>query len=159
MPEDATSHINDIMEELFGLHPAPEILVQQTSETILRLAKLGQVILMGRAAAVITAELPQVLRVRLVAPLEKRVEFMKITEGLSAKEARARVHQEDLGRRRYFKRYFNKNDNDPLLYHLVINTGLVSLDDAARIIGDVVLQRPAPVLSEPPVLSSELVLG
>ena len=78
---------------------------------------------------------------------------------LSAKEARARVHQEDLGRRRYFKRYFNKNDNDPLLYHLVINTGLVSLDDAARIIGDVVLQRPAPVLSEPPALSSELVLG
>ena len=44
MPEDATSHINDIMEELFGLHPAPEILVQQTSETILRLAKMVPVV-------------------------------------------------------------------------------------------------------------------
>ncbi|HKI70063.1 MAG TPA: cytidylate kinase-like family protein, partial [Verrucomicrobiae bacterium] len=102
MPEDAVSHINSIMEELFGLHPPSEVLVHQTSETILRLAKLGRVILLGRAAVLVTAHLPHVLRVRLVAPLKQRIEFMQRTEGMNHKEARERVHEEDQGRKRYF---------------------------------------------------------
>lgn len=144
MPEDAVSHINSIMEELFGLHPPSEFLVQQTSETILRLAKLGRVILLGRAAVLVTAHLPHVLRVRMVAPLEQRIEFMQQTEGLSGEEAAERVHEEDHGRKRYFKKYFHRNDDDPLLYHLVLNTGLISYDETARIIADRVLnQKPA----------------
>jgi cytidylate kinase len=143
MPEDRISQIDDIMDQLFGLHPPTEILVQQTSETILRLAELGNVILLGRGAAIITANLPHVLRVRLVAPMEKRIENMREFEGLSPKAAKERIHREDRGRKRYFKKYFGKNDDDSLLYHLVINTGLFSLDDAVRLIGDAVMHRSA----------------
>ena len=46
---------------------------------------------------------------------------------------------EDRGRERYLKKYFNADINDPLLYHLIINTGLVGYDDAAKLIGDAVL--------------------
>ena len=36
-------------------------------------------------------------------------------------------------------RYFNREIDDPLLYHLVINTDLVPYEIAARMIGDAVL--------------------
>src|SRR5579864_9468147 len=66
MPEDRVSEINDIMDELFGLHPSSWLLVRKTSETILHLAELGNVIVIGRAANIVTARLPHAFHVRLV---------------------------------------------------------------------------------------------
>jgi cytidylate kinase len=37
------------------------------------------------------------------------------------------------------KEYFNADINDPLLYHMIINTGPVNYDDAAKLIGEAVL--------------------
>ncbi len=48
---------------------------------------------------------------------------------------------EDRGRRRYLKKYFGGELEDPLLYHLVLNTDLISSADAAHIIGDAALKR------------------
>jgi cytidylate kinase len=141
MPEDRVLEINDIMDELFGLHPPSWTLVQQTSETILHLAELGNVIILGHGAYVITAKLPHVFHVRVVASLDKRIEHMQQFEGLSKKAATERIQREDRGRERYLKKHFGKNIDDPLLYHMVINTDLISLDDAARLIGDAVLHQ------------------
>jgi cytidylate kinase len=141
MPEDRISEMTDTMDELFGLHPPSWTLVRQTAETILRLASLGNVILIGRGAAIITAKLDHVFNVRLVGSLEKRVRRFQEANHLSAKEAMERVHKEDLGRRRYLKKYFDKDIDDPLLYHLVINTDLVPYEQAARMVADAVLKR------------------
>jgi cytidylate kinase len=139
IPEDRISQIDDIMSELFGLRPGSWTLVEQTAETILHLAGVGNVILLGRGAHVVTASLPGMVHVLLVAPLEKRIENMQQFEKLSRPAARQRILREDRGRARYLKKYFGKNIEDPLLYHLVINTGFVPLDAAARLIGDLVL--------------------
>ena len=40
---------------------------------------------------------------------------------------------------RYLKEHFDADVNDPLLYHMIINTGRVNYDDAAKLIGDAVL--------------------
>jgi|DewCreStandDraft_4_1066084.scaffolds.fasta_scaffold75452_1 cytidylate kinase len=143
MPEDRISEIADTMDELFGLHPSSWTLVHKTAETILQLAELGNVILIGRGANVITSNLDYVFHVRLVAPLEKRIRHVQELRQVSAREAAALIEKEDLGRRRFLKKYFNKDIDDPLLYHLTINTGLFSYEDAARLIGQAVLQRRA----------------
>jgi cytidylate kinase len=44
------------------------------------------------------------------------------------------AEEQDLARRRYVKQFFAKNIDDPLLYHLVLNTDLLSIDAAARMI-------------------------
>jgi cytidylate kinase len=134
MPENWTSEIEDIIDDLFGLHPPTEILVRQTAETILRLAKLGNMIIIGRGANVITAKLDSVFHVRLVAPLERRVERIEESDHLDQAGALELIRREDKGRTRYLKKYYHKDINDPLLYHLVINTGLVGYEGAARII-------------------------
>jgi len=145
MPEDRITEINDIMDELFGLRPSSWTLVQKTAETILHLAELGNVILVGRGSTIITAKLPHVVHVRLIGSLEQRIQKMREFESLDQNEAARRVHDEDLGRQRYVRKHFEENIDDPLLYHLVINTDHVSLDDAASLIGDYALNRKCPV--------------
>ncbi len=142
MPEDCISEISDTMDELFGLHPPSWTLVHKTADTILHLAELGNVIVIGRGATVITSRLHYVFHVRLVGSLEHRVKYMQEREHLSAQAAQAQVLREDLGRARFVKKYYHKDITDPLLYHLVINTDFVSFDEAARIIADMVMPEP-----------------
>jgi cytidylate kinase len=145
--EDRISEVADTMDELFGLHPPSWTLVRQTAETILRLAEQGNVILIGRGSNVITAKLPSAFHVRLVGSLDKRVEYIARLEHLTPKAAREFVRREDRGRRRYLKKYFNKDVDDPMLYHLVINTDLVPYAEAAHLIAQSVLSH-APVTAD-----------
>jgi len=143
MPEDKISEISDTMDELFGLHPPSSTLVHKTALTILHLAELGKVIIIGRGATVITSKLDYVFHVRLVGSLERRVRNMEKLNGINHHEALELVCREDLGRKRYLKKYFNKDIDDPLLYHLVINTDLVSYEEAAGLIADAVMSPAA----------------
>ncbi|MGA4644470.1 AAA family ATPase [Limisphaera sp. 4302-co] len=143
LPEDTSSQLDDILDDLFGLRPDSWTVVQETAETILRLAMLGHVILIGRAAAVVTARLPHVLHVRLVAPFEVRVERVQADRKLSRKEAEEVVRREDRGRARYWKRYYGADIADPLLYHLVLNTGRLSCEAAVAVIVQALRAGPA----------------
>lgn len=143
MPEDRISEIADTLDELFGLHPPSWLLVRQTAETILHLAELGNVIVIGRGANVITSRLDYVFNVRLVGSLEQRVKRMQESEHLTSKEALELVQRQDLGRRRYLKKYFNKDIDDAVLYHLVLNTDLVACDEAAGLIVNAVTPQVA----------------
>jgi cytidylate kinase len=139
LPEDCVSAIEDFVSEILGAHPPLRKVVAQSAETILKLAAMGNVILIGRASNLITARLPRVLHVRLVAPLETRVAHCQKAYGMTRAKARAFCRREDLGRKRYVKKYFNADVADPRLYHLVLNTGLTGFDDAAKIIADAAL--------------------
>jgi cytidylate kinase len=86
------------------------------------LAASGNVILVGRGAAVISAGLPHVLRVRLVAPFEFRVRHFAQSHGIPETEAVRAVRTNDTARRRYVRAYLNSDVTDALHYDLVINT-------------------------------------
>jgi cytidylate kinase len=141
MSEDRISHIADIMDELFGLHPPSETLVQKIAETVLQLTELGNVILVGHGATVVAAKCEHAFHVRLVGSLEKRAQHIQEMRHLSKQAALEFIHTEDRGRKRFLKKYFNRDIDDPLLYHLVINTDLVSYEKAAQLIGSAVLNR------------------
>ena len=136
MPEDRITEIADIMDELFDLHPSSWTLVRQTSETILRLAALGNCILIGRAANIVTAKLEHGFHVRLVGSPETRVERMMNFEELTRKAALERVAEQDRARRRYAHKYFHKDLTDALFYDLVINTDSFPCEQAAHLIAE-----------------------
>jgi len=149
MPEDSTSEIADIMDEVFDLHPSSWTLVHQMSETILRLAALGNCILIGRGANVITAKLNPGFHVRLIGSLEKRAERIQHFEQLTRREALALAEQQDRARGGYVKKYFGRAIDDPLLYDLVINTDSFSCDEAAALIAQAVLKSVPVRRAEP----------
>ena len=141
LSEDKISEIEDIMDGLFGLHPAKWTLVHKTSQMLLNLAHMGYVILVGRGANVVTRKLPGGFHVRLVGSFKKRLEHVKEYYHLDAKNGKTFIQKEDIGRKNYLKKYFGKDINDPLLYDLVINTDTVSYSSAAEIIANAVLKR------------------
>lgn len=136
MPEDRISEIQDMAEELFGLHPSSWTLVHKTSETILHLARMGNAVLVGRGANVITQKfLTNGFHVRLVCSLEKRIKHVQDYYRVPQDRALEFIKKEDRGRKRYLKDHFNKDIDDPLLYNIVINTSGTPYEDAAKIIG------------------------
>lgn len=140
MPEDKSDYVNSMIEEILGLHPDPRTLVEHTVDTVLRVAAVGNAIIVGRGGNIITSRLPNVLHVRLVAPLESRIRRIRRHRNLTEREARLYISAADRGRERYVKHYFNENVADPLHYHLVLNTGMIPDDRAARIIADTALR-------------------
>ena len=139
LPEDRVSYLEDIMADLIQAYPPSQTVIRQTTETILKLASVGNVILIGRGGNIITARLPNMFHVRLVAPLEDRIEYSRKFYEMTKAGARKFCRREDLGRERYLKKYFHANINDASLYHLVINLGLIDNENAAKLIGDTML--------------------
>jgi cytidylate kinase len=140
LPEDRVSAIEDTLADIFGVRPTAETLVQQTAETILKFVELGNVIIVGRGANFITAKQEHVLHVRLVAPLEDRIERIVRDDGKTPAEARKFCLEEDQQRARYIKKYFHADINDSVNYHLVINTTRLGYDNVAKLIGECALR-------------------
>jgi cytidylate kinase len=140
LPEDRASQIEDTLADIFGVHPPTQKVIQQTAETLLQIAELGSAIIIGRAGNIVTAKLPHTLHVRLVAPLEDRIERICRDDDKTQAEARRFCLEEEQARTRYVRTYFNADINNALLYHLVINTSRMGCEQAARIIGDAALR-------------------
>jgi len=141
MPEDAKFPLTDALEALLGLHPINWTLKGYASETIRKLIRKGNVVVVGRGAAIVTTSLPRILHVRLVAPFDFRVrhfaEFYKVTN----EKATHLVRERDEARRRYVQDYFNADVNDLSHYHLVINTRRTGFEGAAQIISNALVNR------------------
>jgi hypothetical protein len=132
--EDKRSYLDDILDDLFGLRPPSWVLVPQEVETIVHLAQMGHVILIGRGATVVTAQIPNVFHVRLVASMETRIARVQKSHKLTAREAAHFIKKEDRGRERYVEANLHAHLDDDLLYHMVVNTDRISCDEAARVI-------------------------
>lgn len=128
--------LTDAFEELLGLHPSTPVLVKRMSRTIRKFARAGGVILIGRGAHVICANVSNAFHVRLVAPLEIRIQHIADYFKLSKKEAVEYVRRTDRDRKRYVRRYFGVDFEDPHQYHVVINSSKVGYQEAAQIIVD-----------------------
>ncbi len=101
---------------------------------IAKLGAAGDAVILGRGSQFILQDNPAAVKVLLVAEEEDRIKSLRKRYGLSRKEALtiARVYEQN---RLNFHRAFEAGDpNDFSLYHLVINTSLVSFEDAADLI-------------------------
>jgi cytidylate kinase len=134
IPEDRRNYIQDVLEEMLGLRPPSWVLEPKIAETVLRLADAGHVILVGRGANFITARLPNVFHVRLIASLPQRIERLQKLNHLTPAAADRLVRDADRAQGRYVKAHFHARPSDDLAYHLIINTDLVSCPDAAQLI-------------------------
>jgi CMP/dCMP kinase len=74
------------------------------------------------------------LHVKLVAPVAFRVEAVAARDGVDRAEALARVRESDANRQRYHQQHYRRDWNDASAYHLTLNTGLLGVADAVRIV-------------------------
>lgn len=153
LPESSKSLLAELLDKIRGGRPPVSGMVEQTVETMWRLAESGHVILVGRGGNVVTAGLKSVFHVRLIGSLERRIERTEEVYELSRKDAIAFIKAQDGGRKNYLKQYFGQDVDDPHLYHLVINTDRIAYGDAAKMIGDTVV-RWFKTVSAPEVIAA-----
>jgi cytidylate kinase len=101
---------------------------------IYQYASQDRVVLVGRAATVLLSDVPSALHVNLFAPFERRVEALMALEGVTRPLAERIVRESDQDRAGYMKYLFDCDWMDPLLYDLMINTGLVPREHACELI-------------------------
>jgi hypothetical protein len=78
--------------------------------------------------------IPHVLKVRIIADLEDRVQEEMKREKISAEEARRILQKDDEERRKWSKHLYGIDTWDPSLYDLVIHIKSITVDDAVNII-------------------------
>ncbi|MDR3667641.1 MAG: cytidylate kinase-like family protein [Ignavibacteriaceae bacterium] len=141
LEEDKLTEINSMVSELLGLHPPAWLLVHKTAQTILQLATVGNVIIVGRGAYLITAKLNNVFHVRLVAPIAERIKRVEDSFNISHKDAIEVIKDDYRKRKHYLQYHYHKDIEDKFLYHIIINTQLVKYEEAADIISTHVIHK------------------
>ncbi len=134
MPEDKIGEIQSVIEEIVGLHPSHWDLFEKTAKTIRRLTLQGHVIVVGRGACLICNGMPNVLNVRLIGSHQRRSAHIRNRFKLSPDEAVKYIDREEGSRRAYFEGHFGKDIDNPVLYHLVINSDDLSDANIVQII-------------------------
>jgi cytidylate kinase len=109
-------------------------LVKITEAVVREVASRGRVVLVGRAAPAVLARETDALHVKLVAPRAFRLEVATARLGCPAERAAQVLDETDKMRGRYIREHYSRNWEDPVNYHLVINTAAVGFDGATEVI-------------------------
>lgn len=108
--------------------------LEVTSSVIKELANAGDVVIIGRGSNLILKDMPGVLHVGLMTPLEQRVKIIADREHLGPKEAEKFVTDTEEARVKYFKKFFKAQPDDPRTYHMMLNMETMNLKTAAEIV-------------------------
>jgi len=146
--EEKLSSLDESKPSLFERFDAETrryITVLQTA--VFEFAEQDRVVLMGRAGQWLLRGVPHVLRLRVMAPFDRRVKRLakklsgqmgEQTNPRTVQDMARRDDQEKLGRMRYL---YEVDVRDPSLYDLVVNTDKLSIDAAVEMVA-ATLQRP-----------------
>lgn len=96
--------------------------------------KKGNVVIVGRGGMAALQDKPDVLHVRIQAPIELRVKRLAERERLALDDARAKIRERDVSDVEWIRRYFGLESHDPALFDVIINTAKITPADAADLI-------------------------
>lgn len=104
----------------------------------------GNMVIIGRGGQIILKDTPGVLHVRIEAPVEMRIVRVKLqlkeapgapkSEKSLNRAASDLIAKRDTASADYLKRYFDIDWHDPRLYHMVLNLGKLSIEQAVQVI-------------------------
>jgi cytidylate kinase len=115
-----------------GLRPADvRALIR---ETVVQTGRRGNVVIVAHAASFALERGPHALRVFVTASPATRAQRVGASEGLDEAQAAGTIKDSDAGRRDYLKRFYSVDRESPTDYDLVINTDLISVEQAAEMV-------------------------
>ena len=108
--------------------------IEVTGAVIKDLVGAGNVVIIGRGSNLILKNMPGVLHVGLITPLEMRTRTIVEREHLIRKDAEKYITDIEKARVIYFRKFFKVHPDDPSLYHMVLNMEITSVKAAAEIV-------------------------
>jgi len=101
---------------------------------IKKLGDRGNVVIVGRGAEIVLGGRPEVLPVRIMVPLEYRLQRVMREQGLKSDGALKLIKKIDKQRSRYIKQNYGVNWDKPELYQLILDTSQITEEAATDII-------------------------
>jgi len=108
--------------------------VAQVESLILDYAAGDRVVIIGRGGAFLLKGIPYCLRVRLVAPLEDRLERIMVQESLSRTAAARLIAQVDGDRACFIKSNYGVDWDEDRWYDMTLNTSALTYDRVVQIL-------------------------
>ena len=119
--------------------------LESLTAVIRGIAARGNVVILGRGSQAILRDDPTAFHAAIFAPKQDRIDALVEREGMDPEDAKRRIKESDAGRAAFHERFFKVDAASPALYDLVINTGRVPADEAARLIAEAVRRRGSSV--------------
>ncbi|MBI4765168.1 MAG: cytidylate kinase family protein [Deltaproteobacteria bacterium] len=97
-------------------------------------AQRGPFVYYGHAGHLLLKGLPKVLKVRVIAPLNRRAQKLAEAQHISLEEGKKTIEKTDEGRVKWTRFLYDVDWRDPSLYDLVINLDSISIESACEMI-------------------------
>ncbi len=91
-------------------------------------------VILGRGGQILFRDFPPSMHVKIIAPLKSRLERVCRLYHMDETAAARLIAEQDRDREAYLRQVFGCDWLDSELYHLVINTGMMGLEEAAALI-------------------------
>lgn len=139
MEKERLSGVEDFISSLVDdRYLWPGLYLSHLVKTVSAIASHGNSVIVGRGANFILPP-DECLRLRVVAPLDKRVANVVRKYGATEEEARSRIINREKKRGSFIRKSFDSDVSNPDNYDLVINTDKLSIDACVgSIVGTVV---------------------
>lgn len=131
--DEHLSMIGQVFIGLFSRLPNEYEIYQKMAKAMYVLASKGHAIIIGRASAFITKDINRGLHIRLVAPLEYRIDRIARLQSLSRSEAEKQVKKMEEEREGFVQQFTMRQASDPSLYHLIFNNAKCQADEIAQV--------------------------
>jgi hypothetical protein len=131
-----------VSPEREGYRATPEDLRRLIQAAIHEIASDGHAVIVAHAASMTLATRTDIARVLVTASAETRVRRLVAAQGVAAEAAAAAITTADRGRRDYFRRFYDIDQEQPTHYDVVVNTDVLTPELAAEVIVCAAQGRP-----------------
>ncbi|WP_299983351.1 AAA family ATPase [Desulfobacula sp.] len=134
LDERGMNIVDDIVSNFVSEHHLwPDEYSKLLFKILTTIGKHGNAVILGRGANCVLYK-QNVLRVRIVAPMIVRRDYIQKSLDLNKEDAQKHIVSTDANRSAFVKRYFNSDATDPANYDLILNTGTLSVEKAVQVI-------------------------
>ena len=105
------------------------MIYRRVALTIRSLASAGRTVIVGRGGVFLTRGMPGGVHIRLVAPLEHRIEWAMKSQGLTHEKARVHLRELEHNRHIFLKRFWNIDALHSENFTVTYNTAAVNTEE------------------------------
>lgn len=132
LPEEVVREKFETTPDLWArLNRDREIYLLAVKTALAERCRSGNLVYHGLAGQFLLSELPGVIRVRLIAPMERRIRYLTTKHHrLTRAAAEEFIHNVDRERERWVRVLFDADVEDPFLYDVTVNQRWLTVDTA-----------------------------
>lgn len=112
----------------------PELYLDFMKAVVYEVAQRGHGVILGHGSQILLRDFGCALHVLIHATESNRIKHMMDQQGLSHEAAKKLIHKSDNEKKGFFRYAFHMDWNDPSLYDLIINTDMMGIDSAVKLI-------------------------